>query len=183
MPKKRKLQEINASSMADIAFLLLIFFLVTTEINIDEGITVSLPPWSTEPPPPVEANDRNTLVVMVNSRDQLLVEEELFEVRNLREYTKKFIDNHGRRAGMSDSPQKAIVSFRGDRGTSYDMYMTVYNELLGAYRELRDSESAKRYGMTYQEVYDDPDTAKRESIKRVYPLRLSEAEPFDFSSN
>ncbi|MFN3939973.1 MAG: ExbD/TolR family protein, partial [Chitinophagales bacterium] len=83
MPKKKSKgrPEVNASSMADIAFLLLIFFLVTTEISIDEGINVTLPPYSDVPPPPVESNDRNTLTVNVNSRDQLLVEEELMDVK------------------------------------------------------------------------------------------------------
>jgi biopolymer transport protein ExbD len=151
--KKRPAPEINASSMADIAFLLLIFFLVTTEIATDEGINITLPPYTDAPPPPVESNDRNTLAVNINSRDQIQVEEELTEVRELRELTKRFINNNGADPGMSDSPLEAIVSFKGDRGTSYDMYINVYNELRGAYNELRDEASKRKFGKTIHRTF------------------------------
>ena len=90
MPKgKRKLQEINASSMADIAFLLLIFFLVTTTMDIDKGIMTLLPPISEEePPPPDKANQRNVLDILVNKNDQLLVKGELMDVIELKELAK-----------------------------------------------------------------------------------------------
>jgi len=177
--RSKELTPINASSMADIAFLLLIFFLVTTEIAIDEGITVTLPPYSDVPPPPVESNDRNTLTVNVNSRDQLLVEEELVEVRELREATMRFIDNNGVDPTQSDSPQEAIVSFKGDRGTSYDMYINVYNELRGAYNDLRDNASNRKFGKMYEDLID---TASINEIKAMYPIRISEAEPTDFGA-
>jgi biopolymer transport protein ExbD len=178
--KSKALPEINASSMADIAFLLLIFFLVTTEIAIDEGITVTLPPYSDEPPPPVESNDRNTLTVNVNSRDQLLVEEELMDVKELRSATMKFIDNNGLDPAMSDSPQEAIVSFKGDRGTSYEMYIEVYNELRGAYNDLRDNVSKRKFGKIYEDLID---TAQINEVKQLYPIRISEAEPTDFGAS
>lgn len=181
MPKKKKkvAPEVNASSMADIAFLLLIFFLVTTEISIDEGINVTLPPYTDVPPPPVESNDRNTLAVNVNSRDQLLVEEELMEVTQLRAFTKRFINNNGADPSMSDSPLEAIVSFKGDRGTSYDMYINVYNELRGAYTELRDEASRKKFGKVMSDLTD---TLEIEEIKTMYPIRISEAEPTEFGA-
>lgn len=175
--KKKDVPEVNASSMADIAFLLLIFFLVTTEISIDEGINVTLPPYSDVPPPPVESNDRNTLTVNVNSRDQLLVEEELMDVKELRTFTKKFINNNGSDPSMSDSPLEAIVSFKGDRGTSYNMYIGVYNELRGAYTELRNEASRKKFGKPMDELTD---TSRINEIKDLYPIRISEAEPTEF---
>ncbi len=179
--KKRGVSEINASSMADIAFLLLIFFLVTTEIAVDEGIPVSLPPWTEEEIDPVEQNDRNTLTVLINSRDQLLVEEELFEVKGLREFGKKFVKNNGVDPSLSDNPQTAIISFKGDRGTSYDMYINVYNELRGIYNDLRDEMGMNKYQISYRDLMAVEvvrrDTAKINDIRKAYPIRLSEAEP------
>lgn len=177
--KKRGVPEINASSMADIAFLLLIFFLVTTEIAIDEGINITLPPYTDVPPPPIEANDRNTLTVNINARDQIQVEEELTEVRELRDITKRFINNNGADPSQSDSPLEAIVSFKGDRGTSYEMYINVYNELRGAYNELRDEAAKKKFGKPLTELTD---TAKINEIKDLYPIRISEAEPTEFGA-
>lgn len=181
MPKKKKKDapEVNASSMADIAFLLLIFFLVTTEISIDEGINVTLPPYTDVPPPPVESNNRNTLTVNVNSRDQLLVEENVMEVNQLRDFTKKFINNNGADPTMSDSPLDAIVSFKGDRGTSYNMYIEVYNELRGAYTDLRNEASKRKYGKLMEELTD---TVRIDEIKNMYPIRISEAEPTEFGA-
>ncbi len=173
---RKPLPEINAGSMADIAFLLLIFFLVTTEIAIDEGILIILPAYTEEPPPPVESNDRNTLTVNLNSRDQLLVEEELMEVGQLRDLTKRFITNNGADPSMSDNAQEAIVSFKGDRGTSYDAYISVYNELRGAYNDLRNESASRRFGKTY----NDLDSTNKEEIKDEFPMRISEAEPTEY---
>ncbi len=177
----RKLPEINASTMADIAFLLLVFFLVTTEIDIDEGINVSLPPWTDVPPPPVESQDRNTLQVLINSRNQLLVEEELADIKDLRKLARDFVMNNGRNPEWSDSPQKAVISFKGDVGTSYDMYIQVYNELRGAYNDLRNEMTRqKTSGRVARYVDLDPttrDSLIREEIKIAIPARLSEAEP------
>lgn len=165
--------------MADIAFLLLIFFLVTTEIAIDEGINVVLPPWTNEPPPPIETNNRNTLIVNLNARDQLQVEEELTDVRMLRDLTKQFINNNGVDPHQSDNPQVAVVSFKGDRGTSYDMYIQVYNELRGAYNDLRDEAAKRKFGKEFTELTD---TTKINEIKDMYPIRISEAEPSEFGA-
>ncbi len=173
--------------MADIAFLLLVFFLVTTDIDIDEGINVALPPWTDEPPPPVEQVDRNTLTVLINSRNQLLVEEELFDIDELRGFAKEFIMNNGRDPELSDSPQQAIISFKGDVGTSYDMYIQVYNELRGAYNELRDDLTKQKTSGRITRYNDlDPatrDSVLREEIKFLIPARLSEAEPTKLGQN
>lgn len=172
--KGRMSNEINASSMADIAFLLLIFFLVTTTIDVDKGILHKLPPWTEEEPPEAESNDRNTLIVLLNSLDMLLVDGQSMQVGELKESTKEFISNPGNRLDLAESPSKAIVSLQNDRGTSYDIYLQVQNELKAAYRELRDEYSMKNYG----KVYNDLDVKTQNEIKKdVFPMRISEAEP------
>jgi biopolymer transport protein ExbD len=145
--------------------------------STDEGINITLPPYTEVPPSPVESNDRNTLTVNINSRDQIQVEEEFTEARELRELTKRFISNNGTDPSMSDSPLNAIVSFKGDRGTSYDTYVKVYNELRAAYNELRDEASKRKFGKPLAELTD---TTKINEIKDLYPIRISEAEPTEF---
>lgn len=176
--KNRPDAEVNASSMADIAFLLLVFFLVVTKIEVDQGINVVLPPWSDEPPDDVEVQDRNAFVVLVNSRDQLLVENRPTEIEDLKNRAKRFINNYGQDPTLSDSPQKAVISFKGNRGTSYERYIEVYNELRAAYNELRDDYSQQEFGKTMAEM--DPETSDSTRVKIIkgeYPIRISEAEP------
>ncbi len=175
--KKRKLQEINASSMADIAFLLLIFFLVTTTMDIDKGLLVLLPPYSEEPPPETKENQRNVLDILVNSRDQLLVKGELTEVRDLKDMAIKHVNNKGVDPRFSDSPQEAVVSLKSDRGTSYDIYITVQNELKSAYNAMRNEYSKQKFGLPY----DDLKKEDKKSVREEYPLKISEAEPEDFT--
>lgn len=175
MRKSRAIPEINAGSMADIAFLLLIFFLVTTTMDTDTGIAISLPPKLdiTEPPPPIK--EKNVLKVLVNSNNQLLVEGELTDISSLREKTVKFITNNGVDPNLSDNPQKAVISLKADRGTQYETYINIQNELKAAYREIRDEEAMKRFGRKYSELRDD----QRDIIKKEYPQKISEAEPED----
>ena len=174
--KDRLSNEINAGSMADIAFLLLIFFLVTTTIVSDKGILVGLPPWSEEEPDIAKLKERNVFSVLVNADNQLLVRGEPTDIRDLRERTKEFIINPEKLENMSEDPTKAIVSLKNDRGTQYGTYLEVYNEVKAAYNELRDEEAKKRYGKEYQ--YLNKDQAK--SIRDAIPLILSEAEPTAF---
>ncbi len=172
--KSRASNEINASSMADIAFLLLIFFLVTTTIDVDKGILHKLPPWSEEEPPEVDQNDRNTLIVLVNAMDMLLVDGKEMQVEELKSTAMEFIDNPAKRPDLADSPSDAVISLQNDRGTSYDIYIQVQNELKAAYRELRDDYCMSKYG----KLYEDLDPEKQKKIKKdVYPMRISEAEP------
>lgn len=176
--------EINASSMADIAFLLLIFFLVTTTIDYDKGILHKLPPITEEPPENVQSNKRNTMVVLINSSDRLLVNNEDVSVKKLRSRAKQFLDNNGRNPKWSVSPDEAIISLQNDRGTSYGLYLKVQNELKAAYRELRDEYALKKYGSKFEDLKaaakesgSQRDQDKVKDVADHYPMRLSEAEP------
>ncbi|WP_020566908.1 ExbD/TolR family protein [Neolewinella persica] len=175
--RDRMSNEINAGSMADIAFLLLIFFLVTTTIAEDKGILVKLPPWSDEEPDITRLKERNVYSVLVNAQNQLLVREEPMRLANLRENAKEFISNPRRMENMAESPKNAIISLKNDRGTNYETYLAVYNELKGAYDELWDELSRKRYGEPYSE---EMPYAQRKAIKSEIPMVLSEAEPTNF---
>jgi biopolymer transport protein ExbD len=175
--KNRMANEINASSMADIAFLLLIFFLVTTTVVEDKGITVKLPPWSDEPPETQQLKSRNVFAVLVNAQNQLLVRGEPVEIEDLRERTKEFISNPQKRSDLSERPGVAIISLKNDRGTNYNTYLNVYNELKGAYNELWDELSQRKYGIPFSE---DMPTAYIREIRKEIPLVLSEAEPTAF---
>lgn len=200
---KRATPEVNAGSMADIAFLLLIFFLVTTTMENDSGIARKLPPELDEnmPPPPI-IKERNLFVVNVNSNNDLFVEEELMELKDLRAATIKFLDNgagtgadacsycQGERLEKSSvNPTKAIISLVNNRGTSYKRYIAVQNELVAAYNDLRNREAMRLYGEKFTDMearYDDVRTSesakeklkpKLERIKEMFPEKLSEAEP------
>ncbi len=171
----RSVPEINAGSMADIAFLLLIFFLVTTTMDVDTGIARKLPVLDEEQEiEDMQGNDRNIYEVYVNNKDALLVEEEEMKIDNLREGAKKFLNNNGKNPELSDNPEKAIISLQNSRGTSYEMYISVQNELTAAYNELRDEAALKKYNLNYTVL---PKQKKRE-IRKMYPMKISEAEPF-----
>jgi len=175
--RDRMSNEINAGSMADIAFLLLIFFLVTTTIAEDKGITVKLPPWSEEDPDVTKLKSRNVFAVLVNAQNDLLVRGEPMDINMLREKTKEFIVNPTKREDLSERPTKAIITLKNDRGTNYETYVSVYNELKAAYDELWDEMCLRKYGVKYSE---DLPLAWRKSIKDEIPMVLSEAEPTNF---
>ncbi len=144
---KRSAPEVNAGSMADIAFLLLIFFLVTTTIETDSGISRKLPPIE-ESEEDVVIKQKNIFTVLLNGKDQLLVEDELMDLEDLRPAADKFLDNGGdgscdycngaKDPSSSDNPDKAIISLKNDRETTYGVYISVQNELVAAYNELRN---------------------------------------------
>ena len=171
--KDRLSNEINAGSMADIAFLLLIFFLVTTTIVEDKGVLVRLPPWSEEPPDILKFKTRNVYSILVNANNELLVRGEPKEVADLKEGIKEFILNPQRREDLAETPQDAIVSMKNDRGTKYETYLEVYNEVKAAYNELRDEEAQKQLGKFYEFLTRE----QRKRVNEVIPLKLSESEP------
>ena len=171
---RRGLPEINAGSMADIAFLLLIFFLVTTTMDQDTGINRKLPPMpDSEQETPPEINAKNIYVVLINSNNQLLVEGEIMQISDLKAGAKQFINNNGMDPRSSDNPEKAIISLQNDRGTEYKTYIRVQNELAAAYTELRNDASLSKFG----ERYADLDKTKQKEIRKMYPQKISEAEP------
>ena len=131
--KDRLSNEVNAGSMADIAFLLLIFFLVTTTIEEDKGVLVRLPPWSEEEPDILKFNKRNVYSILVNANNDLLVRGEPKQVEDLRDDIKEFIMNPTNREDFAESSDEAIVSFKNDRGTKYETYIEIYNEIQAAY--------------------------------------------------
>lgn len=198
---RRSIPEVNAGSMADIAFLLLIFFLVTTTIETSSGITTKLPPKIDQETPPPPIKEKNVFLVLVNKNDQLLVEDQLMEVKDLREAAKQFLDNGGdgtctwckgaKNPESSDNPDKAVISLRNDRETSYKTYIAVQNELIAAYNDLRERERQKLFPneLTYAEMEAEFNAAKtpksrrddlREKISKLqerFPRKLIEAEP------
>lgn len=175
--RNRMTNEINAGSMADIAFLLLIFFLVTTTIAEDKGILVKLPIWSEDEPDITKLKERNVFAILVNAQNQLLVRGELMRIEELRSFAKEFIANPTNRPDMAEKPTKAIISLKNDRGTEYGTYLAVYNELKGAYDELWNELAQKKYGRDYS---DDMPYAYRKAIRDEIPMLLSEAEPTAF---
>lgn len=172
MAKSKKIPEINAGSMADIAFLLLVFFLVTTTMNQDIGLRVSLPQWIETPPDPKPKNKRNVLDVVMTKSDQLFVNGEKWDVENIREKTIRFVTNNGRDANMSQSPLHAIISVTNDNGTSYDMYLRVNNELYAAYNEIWNEVAKNDNGKTWDRL----DEKEQNAIKEKYPRVISEAD-------
>ena len=181
MAKRRGLQEINAGSMADIAFLLLIFFLVTTTMDVDSGIARKLPPMPDEEMQEDDSqiNAKNIYVVLINTNNQLLVEGELMDISQLREGAKRFINNNGIDPNLSDNPDKAIISLQNDRGTEYKTYIQVQNELAAAYNELRNDAALNKFGKRYIDLNK---TDKKE-IRKMYPQKISEAEPKNIGDN
>lgn len=195
---RRATPEVNAGSMADIAFLLLIFFLVTTTIEKDKGIARQLPPDQPENIDPPLFKEKNIFIVNVNKDNQLLVESELMDLADLRDEAIAFLDNGGdgtctyckgkRDPASSDNPNKAVISVQNDRNTDYKTYIAVQNELVAAYNFLRDRESQRLFGWKYTEVkkaldegdYKGNEDAAKDKIKQIQdmvPLKLSEAEP------
>jgi len=186
MGSKKKVPGIPSSSLADIAFLLLIFFLVSTTMDVDSGLERKLPPMppeEQEDTPPIK--ERNVFVVLVNANNQLLVEGEPTRVADLREKAKNFIVNPN---NDSDLPEKTVkdvqffgptpitkgvISLRNDVGTQYKMYIAVQNELVGAINDLREDLAQKKFGRSFKNLNLD----HRQSIQEIYPSRISEAEP------
>jgi biopolymer transport protein ExbD len=197
MGRRAGAPEVNAGSMADIAFLLLIFFLVTTTIETDAGLDRMLPPI--EPPDEdVIIKQKNIFQVSINKNNQLLADDELTELKDLRSKAVAFLDNNGdgtctyckgaKNTESSDNPTKAIISLKNDRETKYSTYITVQNELVGAYNELRNRESMRLFNRPFVDLeadYLNPETDEdvkdelKEKVKRIqdmFPQKLSEAE-------
>ena len=195
---RKKTPEINATSTADIAFLLLIFFLVSTTMDVDSGLFRRLPPMPPEdmvqiPPvamviaPPV--SKRNILQVLVNKDDLLAVNGDLMQISNLKEKAKEFILNPHNKEDLPSKVIKeipffgkaevsrGIISLQSDRGTSYKMYIAVQDELTAAYNEIRDMKAMEKWGKKYNELTEE----QMDAVRKLIPTAISEAEPKNVS--
>ena len=172
--------------MSDISFLLLAFFLLVSNINTDQGIARRLPPPL---PPnqdkPPEIKERNIFVVKINSKDRLLFNGEVGDISDLKDRAKEFLGNPNNDPNLPEKidmeipllgnmkVSKGIISLQNDRGTSYDMYVAVQNELTVAINEMRNELSQEKFGRKYADL-NDP---QAEAIDQAIPIAISEAEP------
>jgi len=184
----RKTPEVPAASLADIAFMLLIFFLVTTTMDVDSGLERRLPQWVD--PETLENDDqqikeRNVFVVLVNKNNDLLVENEYARIDELRERAKEFMANPFNDENLPEKEPtevpffgtvdvtKGVISLRNDLDTKYGTYLAVQNELVAAINELREDLAKSHFGKSY----DNLDTDEQKTIRTIYPSKISEAEP------
>ncbi|MDR1380014.1 MAG: biopolymer transporter ExbD [Tannerella sp.] len=189
MGKKRKVPGINGSSSADIAFMLLLFFLLTTSMDTDKGLPRRLPrpPESKEQMDEQKVNKRNTLSVMVSSDNRIMCAGEEVTLVQLREKARDFIENPNNSEtlpekdtlnipyfGVQMVTKNHIISLQCDRGTKYQTYIDVQNELAAAYNDLRDVVSKRQFGKAFR-VLDDEE--ERQAVMKYYPQKISEAEP------
>ncbi|MEN8116747.1 MAG: biopolymer transporter ExbD [Bacteroidota bacterium] len=183
----RKIPEIPAASLADIAFMLLIFFLVTTTMDVDSGLRRKLPQWvdKEQLDDDQQIKERNVFVVLVNKNNDLLVELEYESIDNLRERAKEFLKNPYNDENLPEKEPievpffgevmvtKGVISLRNDLDTQYGTYLAVQNELVAAINELRDELAKEKWGKAYNELDDE----QQRAIKKIYPQKISEAEP------
>lgn len=192
---KRKVQEINAGSMADIAFLLLIFFLVATTMNVDTGLMRMLPPMPPEnqKQEDVKVKERNLFLVLVSGSGNIMVgtpnHQEITDLRQIKDRTKEFILNPMDDANLPEKKDKEIeladgskwiypesqgvVSLQTDRNTDYQVYIQVQNELTRAFNEVRDEVAMQKFGKKLSELEKED----RDAVIKAVPPKISEAEP------
>jgi len=172
--RKRETPEIPSASMADIAFLLLIFFMVTTTIDVDTGIGLVLPPPvdpNSPPPPPIK--ERNVLKILVNSAGQVLVNDEESSISMIRELVKKHTTNNGADANFAETKEKALISVKVDRDTPYNIFLKVYDEINLGYADLRKAYSSQHFGTAYERLSD----AQKKETDEQFKKKISFAEP------
>jgi biopolymer transport protein ExbD len=191
MGNARKTPEVRADSQADIAFLLLIFFLVATTMNSDKGLSRVLPPL---PPEDVKVEDqkikdRNVLLVFVNAAGQIMAGDESMDIRGLKEKAKEFIVNAADDESLPEKKDteieledgskwtypvsEGVISLQTTRDTNYEVYIMVQNELARAFNEVRDDVAMNKFGSVFEELNED----QRNAVTKAVPLKISEAEP------
>ena len=187
----KKTPEINSSSTADIAFLLLCYFLMTTTMDQDSGLQRRLPPMPDKNTQVQDqkVNRRNIIIVKINSADRLLAGNEPMDVSQLKDKIKEFLSNPNNDPNLPEKAEteiegfgtynvsKGVISLQNDRGTSYQAYIAVQNELVKAVNEIRDEFSMANFGKLYMKLDED----KQEIVRKAVPQNISEAEPKDVS--
>ncbi|MDD3201176.1 MAG: biopolymer transporter ExbD [Bacteroidales bacterium] len=185
----RKTPEINGGSMADISFLILVFFLMVSTMDKEEGLSRRLPPLPSEDQKVEDqkVNRRNIIQVKINSNDRLYAGSEMMDVSQLKDKIKEFLTNPyddptlpekemREIAGLGQYPvSKGVISLQNDRGTSYSKYIEVQNELVKAINELRDQFAMQQYGKKFIKL----DETKQDIVRKAIPQSISEAEPKD----
>ncbi len=185
----KKTPDINASSQADIAFLLLVFFLITTTMDVDKGIPRKLPPMpeQDQKQDDIKINRRNIVVVKINSQDKIMVGSSPTDVSQIKDKIVEFLTNPNDDPNMPEKEiksiqglgnypvSKGVVSLQNDKGTLYNTYIQVQNEIVRAINEMRDQFSTQRYGKKYAQLGD----AQQKIVKEAIPQNISEAEPKD----
>ncbi|MDO5490427.1 MAG: biopolymer transporter ExbD [Bacteroidaceae bacterium] len=192
--KKKKVPGLNASSTADISFILLIFFLITTSMDTDSGLARRLP----QPPDPdqedaqIDVKERNVLNVRLNAAGDLMINSDISDIKDLRARAKEFVKNENDISSLPEKnvkeidllgpcyvTDKHVISVQTDRGTPYEVYFEVQNELVAAYNELREELSKAKFGRSYEYLSDEQKVA----IRTYYPQKISEAEPRNYGGN
>ena len=187
----KKTPELNTSSTADMAFLLLCFFLMTTTMDQDLGLQRRLPPMpdKNQKVEDQKVNRRNIIIVKINSADRLLAGSEPMDVSQLKDKIKEFLQNPANNPNLPEKEEieidgfgkamvsKGVISLQNDRGTSYEAYIAVQNELVKAVNELRDAWSMENFGKPYASLDED----KQAIVRKAVPQNISEAEPKDVS--
>ncbi len=175
--KERREAEIPTSSMADIAFLLLIFFLVTTTIDVDTGIGMTLPPELDEKVEPPPVKERNSLAILINSAGQVLLEDLPSSVAQIRQEVQIHVQNQGQDPRYSESPTKALVSIKTDRQTPYNLYIQTMDEVWMAYFEIWNTEARGLGFANYQDYRSSLEEDAVNEIRKKWPAQISIAEP------
>ncbi len=189
MGKKRKMPGLNTSSTADISFMLLIFFLVTTSMDTDQGLgrTLPKPPEDDQLNNEIKVKERNILNIRINKDNYVMIGEDYASLADVKERAKEFIKNENNRPNLPELKPKKIkglgktmmvtenhvISVQTDRGTDYGVYFQVQDALVAAYNELRDELSKEEFGYKFEYLTED----QKKAIREVYPQKISEAEP------
>lgn len=182
MKHSRRAPSVNAGSMADIAFLLLIFFLVTAAMPNDQGINRKLPRICPQGEDcRADIKEKNILRIALNAKQELMIKDELATINQIKDNSIAFLDNNGDKScdycngeelsSSSDNPKKAVISLQVDNATQYDMFIKVQDELTKAYYELRSKYAKKHFNKLPNEL--SPEELK--AVREAYPFLVSEA--------
>jgi biopolymer transport protein ExbD len=188
--KKRKVPQVNSTSTADIAFMMLLFFLLTSSMDTDRGLPRRLPqPVPKDQKLDVDVKKRNILVVLINSTNQILCGENYIQLTQLKDKIKEFVENPTNNEHMPEKieidvpyfgnrmvTKNHVISLQNDRGTNYQSYIDVQNEIAAAYNELRDDVSTQKFGRKFADLDED----QQKAVQMIYPQKISEAEPKNY---